>query len=679
MSSRISVDVGGTFTDVVFYDDQTGELTVGKTPTVSREPERGIIQAIEGSLRSRQVRDAELFMHGTTVGLNALLQQSGAVVGLICTRGFRDVLELRRGDRTEAYDLFWRPAPPIVPRRRRVEVSERVLADGSIAEGITRRDIERAVTVFESEQVDSIAVAFLNAYANPENELEAERILRELGVEWPISLSHRVSGEYREYERTSTTVVDAFVRPVTVGYLQRLAGDLDEVGFRGARLLARSGGGTLDFAEAERKPFETIMSGPVGGAVGAAALADEMGIAEVITADVGGTSFDTCMIIDGRPEVLHEGSIGGYPLQTEWVDVRSVGAGGGSIAYVDRGGLLRVGPTSAGAVPGPACYGRGGLDPTVTDAALALGMFGSGRLAGGLQLSQDLALAALTPLAEELGLSVEALARGIVEIAVAAMAGAIREITIERGRDPGGAALVAFGGAGPLFGALLTRELGIETMVVPPHAGNFSALGLLDAGVVRASSRTCLLRLDESGLRGLEQACVAMFGELEPVADGGAGSQGSEEVAVDLRYVGQEHSLTVPLDWRDGRLDVQPDVVHDEFLRRYRALFGHSMDERVEIITVRAGRRTSLPGRKLAWSGDSSREMSVEPVRAYSFELGEIVDFATVPRLGLGPERTIEGPVIIEEPTTTTYVDFGHIVSIDGSGALVVSRMEQRQ
>ncbi|HZT54246.1 MAG TPA: hydantoinase/oxoprolinase family protein, partial [Gaiellaceae bacterium] len=478
MATRIGIDVGGTFTDLIFYDDQAGTIVVDKQPTTPAAPEEGVLRLLDGI----PVEHARLFLHGTTVGLNALLERRGATVGLLTTAGFRDVLEIRRGDRDDMYDLFWKPPEPLVPRRRRLPVEERIRADGSVETPLDEDDVQRALAVLRDEAVDSIAVVFLNAYANPRHELAAERVLRAAGYEGELSLSHRVSGEYREYERTCTTVVDAFVRPRLSRSLAQLEDGLRERRFGGEMLVTRSGGGAMTFAEARERPFETILSGPVAGAQGAAVLARQLGVERAISADVGGTSFDTCLILDGRTPLLYQGSVLGLPLQTPWVDVRTIGAGGGSIAFVDAGGLLRVGPRSAGAHPGPASYGHGGSEPTTTDAAHLLGMLGPGDLAGRLHLDADLARRALSPLRERLGFQAEEdVARGVVAIAIAQMADAIREITVEQGEDPRRAALIAFGGAGPLFGCLLARELGIQRILVPPHAGNFSALGLLSS------------------------------------------------------------------------------------------------------------------------------------------------------------------------------------------------------
>ena len=542
MATLLGVDVGGTFTDLVWCDDVTGEVVVGKQPTWPDAPERGVVGAVESVLSAQQVRATQLFLHGTTVGLNALLERRGATVGLIATRGFRDVLEVRRGDRDDPYDLFWKAPAPLVPRHLRATVVERVLADGSVHIPLDLAGLAETLVTFAADGVDAVAVALVNAYANGAHELAIAAELRRLGFDGEISLSHQISGEYREYERTCTTVIDAFVRRRMGQYLERLESALGGCGFGGEALITRSGGGAMTFEQAVERPFETVISGPVAGAVATAELARQLGLASAIAADVGGTSFDTCLITDGQVPVLYQGSVVGLPIQTPWVDVRSIGAGGGSIAHVGAGGLLHVGPQSAGAMPGPACYGRGGTEPTVTDAAVVLGMLPVD-LAGGVALSRDRAEAALAPLASRLGFeSAVDVARGTLHIAAAAMADAIRGITVEQGRDPREAALVAFGGAGPLFGTLVADELDVDTVVIPALAGNFSAWGLLGADLAQTASRTRLLRLGDGAVAAVEALADELFAELEARTK----REGlRREIHLDVRYVGQEHTLTI--------------------------------------------------------------------------------------------------------------------------------------
>jgi N-methylhydantoinase A len=674
--TRIGVDVGGTFTDLILYDGRSGEVLVAKEPTIPGAPEAGVASATRSGVPQQELEVADYFLHGTTVGLNALLERRGAKVGLLATKGFRDVLELRRGDADEPYNLFWRQPPPLVPRELRLPVTERVRADGEVHVPLEPDDVRAALRIFQDEGVECIAVVYVNAYVNPVHELETERILREAGYSGPISLSHRVSGEFREYERTCTTVVDAYVRPRMSRYLERLETDLRDAGFDGSLLVTRSGGGAMSFDEAEDRPFETILSGPVAGAEGAGELARDLELESVITADVGGTSFDTCLIVDGRPQVMYQGKIIGLPVQSAWVDVRSIGAGGGSIAHIDVGGLLRVGPQSAGADPGPACYGRGGTEPTGTDAACVLGMLGPGLLASGIKLDEDAARSALEPLADTLGVTIEDLAKGIITIANAAMADAIRAITVEQGQDPRTAWLMAFGGAGPLFAGLLARELEVAGIVVPPYAGNFSAWGLLGADLTQTVARTRMMRLDDRAIAGANVMLDELFAELEERTGRSAGEH-VQEVGLDMRYAGQEHSLTVDVASDGARIVWGADEIRSAFTRDYKRTFAHEMDEDVQIVAVRASVRTPLPrlGQKVVSTNGNlaaANGSSGDSLDAYSFTQGEWLPFRLVDRAALRAGAEVAGPTIVLEETATTYLDAGFVGVVHPSGSLLI-------
>jgi N-methylhydantoinase A len=678
MATRIGVDVGGTFTDLTFYDDHSGEIRVSKEPTTPAAPEQGVLAAIAAAVPEGRVGAAEYFLHGTTVGLNSLLTRTGAVVGLLATRGFHDILEVRRGDRDDPYDLFWKHPPPLVPRRLRVPVTERMFFDGRVHTPIELGDVRASVAAFQAEGVTSVAIAFLHAYANPAHELAAAEALREAGFEGDVSLSHEVSGEYREYERTTTTVIDAYVRPRMSAYLRALEGRLTQGGFTGNLLVTRSGGGAMTFPEAEARPFETILSGPVAGAEGAAELARTLDLGDVITADVGGTSFDTCLITGGRPQVMYEGKILGLPVQTSWVDVRSIGAGGGSLAWIDLGGLLRVGPGSAAADPGPACYDRGGTQPTVTDAAFLLGMLGEGILASGIRLVREAARTAMEPLAERLGFEPEEVARGIIIIAASNMADAIREITVEQGQDPRRATLAAFGGAGPLFGTLLARELELQRIVVPLHAGNFSAWGLLGADLTQSAARTRIAKLANGTVGDANDVVAGLFDSVSARAASTRGAADTvREVAADMRYAGQEHTITIALTCdEDGRITASLDDIGSAFTQEYAKTFGHEMDEEIEIVSLRATLRTPLPRRAseqrpVTVTSTNARDESTDD--AYSFTRGEWARFRILQRYGLEPGTTVVGPAIILEETATTYLDADFEAMVDAAGSLLIT------
>ena len=671
--TRIGVDVGGTFTDLIVHDGVSGEVRVGKQRTSAGAPENGVLQGLAELTSTATISSCDHFLHATTVGLNALLQRRGARVGLLSTEGFRDVLEIRRGDRVETYDPTWRPPPPLVPRDLRLAVRERILSTGAVHTPLERADVEAAIEVFERNGVTAVAIAFINAYANPVHELAAEKLLRDLGFAGDIAVSHRISGEYREYERTSTTVIDAFVRGELSSYLNRLERRLRERGFTGRALITRSGGGAMTFAEAEERPFETIMSGPVAGAEGAARLARHLDLDAVITADVGGTSFDTCLITDGQSPLMFESSITGLPVQAPWVDIRSIGAGGGSIASVDKGGLLSIGPESAGADPGPASYGRGGSRPTVTDAALHLGMLGHGAVAGGLLLDRERAVDALASLCGPLAMRVSEIARGVVTIASSHMADAIREITVERGHDPRRATLVAFGGAGPLFATLLARELGITHIVIPQHAGNFSAWGLLGADLTCTAARTQIVPLDPTGIGSANRVLAQLLVELEGRnPDDERGTAIRQEALLDVRYVGQEHTLPVAVHVEGGAIACETAEIAAMFQRDYAKAFGGTVDEQMEIVNVRATLRRNLPKQPQQAPTVTRPGTPSQTVEAYSFTKQTATQFDLVERSALTHEQSISGPAIVVEPTATTFLDVGFDARLDPIGTLLI-------
>ena len=671
MATRIGVDIGGTFTDLVYFDEETGRAVEGKVPTVPSAPEEGVARAVTEHVPADIIASAAYFLHGTTVGLNALLERRGAKVGLITTTGFRDVLEIRRGDRAEMYNLFWKQTVPLVPRRLRLEAGGRMLGSGEEMTPLDRASVLAAYEILKAEKVDSIAVCLLNAYANSKHELEVERILRDAGFEGGISLSHKISGEYREYERTSTTVIDAFVRGRMSNYLRRLEGKLRELGFKGECLITRSGSGSMTFAEAEDRPFETIMSGPVGGAQGAGELAKMLDIDTLITADVGGTSFDTALILKGEPQVLFEGVIDNMPVQTPWVDVRSIGSGGGSIAHVDIGNLMRVGPQSAGAVPGPACYGKGGTVPTMTDADAHLGMLGPGNLASGINLDFDQAKAALAPVADAIGQDVEATAAGVLRIASASMANAMREISVEQGLDPRKMTLLPFGGAGPLMATLLADELRMNRIVVPPMAGNFSAWVLLGADMVQSAARTRIMDFVGASVPAINEVLAGLFKTISERSDR------SEEGAVksarlDLRYKGQEHWLSVEVPYEGGSLAEDVGSIAERFRAEYRRAFGNTMNDAIEIVSVRATVRVPLPRREARFEHKPVANAESRSIDAYSFEKGARMPFKVVPRNSI--DGGLKGPAIITEGTTTTYLDAEWTASIGNSGEMIMER-----
>ena len=673
MASRIGVDIGGTFTDFIVYDESGNKVIIDKIPTTPQSPEKAVVEVIKRNLSQKELEKIDFFLHGTTVGLNSLLERKGSKVGLLCTKGFRDILEIRRGDRDEMYNLFWQPAPPLVPRFLRLEIEERLFASGNVPKKINTEQVKDACNKFIKEKVDSVAIAFINSYTNKDNEILASKILIESGFKGQISLSSMVSGEYREYERTTTTVIDAFVKTRMSNYLNSLKKNLNELGYKGTFLVTRSGSGSMTFDEAEDRPFETIMSGPVAGAEGAGELSRKLNNTNMVTADVGGTSFDTCLIINGRPQIQFEGKILGLPVQSPWVDVRSIGAGGGSIAYLDEGGLIRSGPQSAGAVPGPACYDKGGIQPTTTDAAFYLGMLGEGKLASGLQLNKSLAEQALNSVGSQIGMSAFDAAKGILKIGSANMADAIREITIEQGIDPRELKLLAFGGAGPLMSNLIANELDIKEIIVPPYSGNFSAWGLLGADLLQMNARTKILRLSDEAISECNDILKELFKELEQrqKIDFSTSSQ-IKEIALDMRWMGQEHTITLKLeDEKDGNISMDTETLKNKFMEEYQKTFGSKLDTIIEIVSTRASLRVQLPRKSESGKIDEvGIEVSNSQIECYSFTEDKKIQFDLVARSKI--DSKVSGPLIIIESTAITYVDINYDVDKDSNGNLIL-------
>jgi len=677
MSSRIGVDIGGTFTDFISYDEMGKAVIIDKIPTTPSDPELAVMEVVKRNLSKEQLSKVDFFLHGTTVGLNALLERRGSKVGVICTKGYRDILEIRRGDRDEMYNLFWQPPPPLVERYLRLEIDERILANGKIYKDLEEEEVKKTCEFFINEGVNSIAICLMNSYANQEHENKIRDLLIKYGFKGHISSSSIVSGEFREYERTTTTIIDSFVKARMSNYLNSLKNGLSEIGFNGNLLVTRSGSGSMTFDEAEERPFETIMSGPVAGAEGAGELSRKINNANLVTADVGGTSFDTCLILDGRPQIQFEGKIVGLPIQSPWVDVRSIGAGGGSIAYLDEGNLLRSGPKSSGAQPGPACYDRGGTEPTTTDAAFFLGMLGEGNLASGLKLRKDLAEKALKTVGEKLNFTPEETAKGILKISSANMADAIREITIEQGIDPRELKLLAFGGAGPLMSNLIAKELDIKEIIIPPYSGNFSAWGLLGADLLQMNAKTKILRLSKEAISECNSILETLFEDLENRQKINFDTlQKIKEISLDMRWMGQEHTISLKLDNDNkGKIESDVEAIKKMFTEDYEKTFGSKLDTIIEIVSVRAGLRVPLPRKSDSVNiKEENIEGSQSSIECFSFSQNSNVNFDIVSRSKITEKK--KGPLIILESTSVTYVDTNYTVHKDELDNLIITDKE---
>ena len=670
MSSRIGVDIGGTFTDFICYDESGNKVVIDKIPTTPDAPEKAVIEVIKRNLTKEHLGKVDFFLHGTTVGLNSLLERKGSKVGLVCTKGFRDILEIRRGDRDEMYNLFWQPKPPLVPRYLRLEVEERIFASGDIHSPINNIQLKEVCNKLIEEKVNSIAIALINSYANKKHEVFIETTLRELGFKGQISLSSIVSGEYREYERTTTTVIDAFVKSRMSNYLNTLKKEMNSIGFNGGYLVTRSGSGSMTFDEAEDRPFETIMSGPVAGAEGAGELSRKLKNINMVTADVGGTSFDTCLIINGRPQIQYEGTIVGLPVQSPWVDVRSIGAGGGSIAWLENN-ALRVGPKSAGANPGPACYDKGGQEPTVTDANLFLGRLGSGsKLGGWMKLNVKESENSLLKISKELSITPSQLAEGILSIINAKMADAIRTITVKKGIDPREFSLVAFGGAGSMHAVWLAAELEIDEIIVPNDPGTFSAWGMLQTDIRRdltVNFYNSFADLNEEKIKDafnkLKEEAIDLL-KIESVED----ENMSFNLTADMRYVGQEYYVNVEID-----KIIDLNKINNDFHGTYKKQFGHSTpDGPLEFINLRLVAEGKIK-KSNSLKSEKNLDKSKDSLRKITFDNKDF-DTKVLDRSNVESKKKIDGPLIIEEETATTVIPPNYILEKDEFGNLIITK-----
>lgn len=672
-SLKVAVDIGGTFVDAISYDSDSGAITVHKVPTTPAEPAAGVLQGVVELVDDLDA--IESFAHGTTLGLNAILQRNGADVGIITNEGFSDLIEIARAaiPTDHMYDFsFQRPAP-LVPRRHRRGVPGRIDAQGVEVVALDLDAVEAAGrSLVEDHGLRSIAVVFLHSYVDPTHERLAADRLRAAFPDVAVSISSDLTREYREYERTSTVTLDAYIRPVLNDYIASLETALSEGGLASPLQIMRSGGGAMTAELARRAPLTTVLSGPAGGVVGTSFLARELGLDRVLSFDVGGTSVDSCVIENGEPSEVHEATIDGLPLLIPIFDIRTIGAGGGSIAWMDEG-LLKVGPRSAGAVPGPVAYGKGGSEPTVTDAALALGYLDPARFLGGqMDVDAEAARAAIaTRIAEPLGMDPTRAAESVFRILTARTVGALREITIERALDPREFTLLAFGGAGPLLGPMVGRELEIDTTMVPRVPAAFSAFGMLMSDLEYEFAATSLQPLDDLALTEIAE----QFGELEAQAvavldeQGVAADRRRLVRTLDVRYRGQEHALPVEF----GAEDTAATVL-DRFNALHAARHGHAMQEPGQILSIRlrAIGEQPKPSLPLVEVSDGAPVAPVEHRDAWDVATGAWAPFAVYERDALRAGDRIEGPAVVEEGTSTTVFFGDQFLEVDAHGDLAI-------
>jgi N-methylhydantoinase A len=672
---RLAVDIGGTFVDAMEFDAATRQIRFRKAATTPSAPWEGVLDAVRGL--DSPLGEVDLFIHGTTLGLNAVLERKGARTGIITNDGMRDIFLLGRGDipASHMYDFKYERPPTLVKRRRTAGVRGRLDYNGNVVQELDEDGVREAARMLVEEQgVESIAICFLHSFRDPTHERRAAEIVRDAYPDVTVSISTDIVREHREYERTSTTVLDAYIRPIFERYVDRLESGLRDRGFGGRFLIMRSGGGAMTSHAAKQSPTFTILSGPAGGIVGASFLAELLGRDDLLSFDIGGTSLDTCVIERGNAVAAFEAKLEHYPLLIPIYDIRTIGAGGGSIAWIDEG-LLRVGPRSAGAVPGPICYGQGGVEPTVTDAAVCLGYIDPARFLEG-ELTLD-AAAARTGLQERvgdpLGIAVEAAAAGVIDVLLARTVGAVRQITVERGRDPRTFSVLAFGGAGPLLASLLAREMGIEEVIVPIAPGGFSAWGMLSADVVNDYSRTDLRNLEDVPADELEALFAAITSEASRslLEQGITPAHAALERQLELRYLGQEHAIIVDVGDRVDHASVRAN-----FEEAFHARYGHVMESTpVQILNVRVRGigRSHRPELSRLPDGDGNAERAlIEHRDAYCFDRRERVAFAVYERQRLAPGDQIQGPAIIDEGTSTTVVHSEQSVAVDEYGHLLI-------
>lgn len=678
MGTAIGIDIGGTFIDIVVIRD--GTLRLYKVPSTPEAPAQGVITGLANLIKRGEITPTQVtrIAHGSTVATNALLEGKWAKMALITTRGFRDVLEIGRQDRPDLYDLFFERPTPIVPRDLRFEVSERVDHQGDVLRPLKQEEVHRLIPRLREEGVEAVGVAFLFSFLNPVHEREVEKVL-EAGLNLPVTLSSDLLPEFREYERTSATVVNAALQPVVGGYLTALEDEAEKLGLKVTWQIMQSSGAITRARRAESKPARILLSGPAAGGEGARMIGRLAGFDDLITMDMGGTSCDISLIQGGEAGRTTAGRVGGYPVALPMVEIHTIGAGGGSIAWIDCGGALRVGPRSAGASPGPACYCRGGTEATVTDAHLVLGHLLSDHPLGGLdRLDLIAARKAVETVAKPLGLSVEEAALGILKVADAAMERAIRVISIERGYDPRGFALLAFGGAGPLHAVSIARHLAIPGVIVPAGAGVLSAFGLIAAEVGHDSSQGLvrpLAEIDPAMLEGI-LADLRHRGEGDLAADGVKREAMAFHASADLRYLGQAYEINIPLPEGPKGSEARID---SSFIRRLEAAFheaherryGHVAEgEPIELVALRM--RAVGPPERIELTRQPTEDGGEPMIRKVWFDREGPIEAKVINRNALFKGRDLVSPAIVLAEDTTILLPPGTRGRLDRYGNLIL-------
>ncbi len=670
MSDVVGIDVGGTFTDLFYSRDGIHADRICKVPSTPQDPSLGLLDAL--TTAEVPQGDLALILHGTTIATNALIERNGARCALVTTRGFRDILELGRRDRPDFYGLTGKQNP-LIPRDLRFEIDERMTYRGEVVRGVDEGEVARLAERLEAEEVEAIVVSFLHSYANPAHEEQVAEMLHEARPEWEVVTSASINREYYEFERTSTAAIQAFLQPLIKGYAEKLLERLAGWGFSRQTLVMQSNGGLVPAAQLGRHAAHIVRSGPAAGVTAAARIASEAGFDRVITGDMGGTSYDVAVVIDGEPEITPTTNLDfRLPLRVSMINVHTIGAGGGSIAHIDRAGILKVGPRSARARPGPVCFGHDGTEPTVTDANVVLARINADDPIGLTNLARldvEGARAAIGRLGEPLGLGVEETAEAILTIVNQNMAGRTRLLSIERGYDPRDFALVIFGGAGPLHGAAIVREVGIRTMIVPPAPGVLCAMGCVVADLRYDVSRTIArptasLGEDEIGRAMAEQEAEG----LEKLERSGVAVKTTlVRHFAEMAYSGQIHALRVPIEegWSGARIEAA-------FADAYRAEYGNTLGDIpttiVSLRTVVEGQREHERRHRPA----PSPLPAPEPAGRRQVHFRRWWDTAVHRRDSLRPGAVVEGPAIVEQPDTTIIIEPGMTGRIDAYDNILV-------
>jgi N-methylhydantoinase A len=669
---RLATDIGGTFTDLVYLDEKAGTVGLAKASSTPPTFGDGIMDALKKSGVAAEA--VEQFVHGTTVVINALMERTGARTAIVTSEGFRDVLEIGRANRPDIYNLRFRKQPPFVPRHLRFEVPERMNYKGEVVTPLESDAVAELAGRLKAEGVEAVAVSFLHSYANPAPEEVAAAVLRSHLPGVKVTTASGLTREWREYERTSTAVLNAFVQPVATAYLRSLTRDLRDAGMGAPLFGMKSNGGTQTFAVLEDQPIHLVESGPVGGVIGAAAVGKAIGIPNLITLDIGGTTAKCALQDDGLVKVTTEYRIerdqhhAGYPIKVPVVDIVEIGAGGGSIAWIDDGGALKIGPKSAGAVPGPACYGNGGTEPTVTDANLIAGRINPDYFLGGeIPVSIELARQATEPIAAALGVTVDEAALGIIRLANANMINALKLVSVRRGYDPRDYAMIAFGGGGAMHAAALATELHVGTVIVPPAPAHFSAWGMLMTDPMQDFIQTALTSAKPEN----QERIASIFADMEAEARqffanaGYDGGQVTTERYGDMRYHGQEHTVQVPFP--ADLVDV--DAVNAAFHALHERAYTFRLESPTEIVNFHLVARVAIPKPSLTGTVTTG---SGRPKgrRLVDFDESGRLETTIYERADLIPGEPVEGPAVIEEPASTTVIHPGQRVMVDSIGNL---------